>query len=113
MPTTMEVAKKLVDLCNKNKNLQAVEELYADNIVSVDAAEMPDMPKRMEGKKAVTAKNKWFFENHDVHSQDAQGPWPHDDKFMVVFTIDCTAKVGPTKGKRMKMNEGALYTVKD
>jgi ketosteroid isomerase-like protein len=113
MDSTVEVAKKLVAFCKQNKNLEAVETLYADHIVSVDAHGSDQMPKRMEGKPAVLGKNKWFFENHEIHSQSAQGPWPHDDRFIVTFTIDCTAKAGPMTGKRMQMTEAGLYTVKD
>jgi len=32
--TTQEVADKLVQLCREGKNDQAIEELYADNVVS-------------------------------------------------------------------------------
>jgi len=113
MPTTLEIDKRLVELCKQNKNLQAVEELYADNIVSLDAHGDEKMPRRMEGKQAILGKNKWFFDNHDVHKQDALGPWPHDDQFIVAFTIDVTPKVGPMAGKRFTMQEGALYTVKN
>jgi len=113
MASTMDVAKRLVELCKQNKNLQAVEELYADDIVSIDAHGDEKMPARMEGKQKIIGKNKWFFENHDVHKQDAEGPWPNADKFVVVFSIDLTAKTGPMAGKRFQMKEAALYTVKN
>ena len=48
MPTTLEIGKRLVELCKQNKNLQAVEELYADNIVSLDAHGDEKMPRRMD-----------------------------------------------------------------
>ena len=35
------------------------------------------------------------------------------DRFIVRFTYDVTAKSGPMAGKRMKLDEAALYAVKD
>jgi ketosteroid isomerase-like protein len=113
MATTREIGKRLVDLCNQMKNLDAVNELYADNIVSIDAHGDEKMPRRMEGKQAVLGKNKWFFDMHEIHSSKASGPMLHDDRFAVYFTLDCTPKDGPFKGKRMKMEEVGLYEVKD
>jgi hypothetical protein len=110
---TRDIGKKLVELCNAGKNLQAVEQLYAPNVVSLEIHDMPDMPARMEGIEACKKKNKWWFENHTIHSSSAQGPWPHDDRFIVLFKIDVTAKVGPMAGKRMQAEEAGLYTVKN
>ncbi len=74
---------------------------------------MPNMPARMEGIEAVRKKAHWWFENHEIHGGKAEGPWPHGDRFIVKFFLDVTAKTGPMAGKRMKMDEAALYTVKD
>ena len=113
MASTMEIGKKLVALCNAGKNMDAVNQLYADNIVSVETHDMPGMPARMEGKAKIIEKTKWWFDNHEIHSSTAEGPWPHGDRFIVLFAIDVTAKAGPMAGKRMAMKEGALFTVKD
>lgn len=113
MDATLEVGKKLVDLCNKGENLKAVDTLYSPNIVSVETHDMPDMPAKMEGIAAIRKKNQWWLDNHEVHSGKALGPWPHKDRFIVHFDYDVTAKAGPMAGKRMKMEETALYTVKD
>ena len=74
---------------------------------------MPDMPARMEGLPAIKGKNDWWIKNHDVHSGEANGPWPHGDRFIVHFKYDVTSKAGPMAGKRMQMEETALYTVKN
>ena len=68
---------------------------------------------RMEGIEAIRKKNQWWFENHEIHSSGAKGPWPHGDRFIVLFKIDVTAKAGPMAGKRMQAEEAGLYTVKD
>jgi len=51
--------------------------------------------------------------NHEVHGGTASGPFPHDDRFIVVFDFDITPKVGPAAGQRITMQEAGLYTVKD
>jgi ketosteroid isomerase-like protein len=113
MPTTMEVAKKLVDLCRQGKFAQAGEELYAPSIVSIETHGTPEMPARMEGIEAIRKKGQWWEENHTVHSCEVKGPWPHGDRFIVTFNMDVTATGGKMKGQRMQFEEAALYTVKD
>jgi hypothetical protein len=71
------------------------------------------MPARMEGLAAILGKAEWWEKNHEVHSGQAEGPWPHGDRFIVRFKYDVTAKAGPMAGKRMMLDEAALYTVKD
>lgn len=111
--TTMEVGTKLVELCKKGKAMEAISSLYAPNIVSIEAMANPAMPQRQEGIAAIKKKAEWWEANHEIHSADAQGPWPHGDRFIVRFQYEVTAKAGPMAGKRMKLDEAALYTVKN
>ena len=114
MPSnTDEVGRRLVELCSQGKNLQAVDELYAPDVVSIETHSMPEMPARMQGIDATRRKNQWWFENHEIHNTGARGPWPHGDRFIVLFTIDVTAKAGPMAGKRMQAEEAGLYTVRN
>ena len=113
MGDTMQVGKKLVELCRQGKNVEAVSTLYSPNVVSIEAMAMPDMPARMEGLPAIKKKNEWWINNHEIHSGEANGPWPHGDRFIVHFKYDVTSKAGPMAGKRMQMEETGLYTVKD
>lgn len=109
--TTQEVGQKLVDLCKQGQNLQAIETLYSPDIVSVEAVAMPGQPSaEMTGIDAVLGKGKWWMENHEVHSAGCEGPFPHGDRFIVHFKYDVTNK---PSGRRMQMDEAALYTVKD
>lgn len=110
---TMTVAKRLVELCTAGKNLQALDELYNPNIVSIEPHSMPDMPARMEGIEAIRGKNKWWFENHEIHGTTIDGPWPNGDRFIIRMGVDITSKTGPYAGKRMQFEEAALYTVKN
>lgn len=113
MATTMEIGKKLVDLCRQGKAKEAIDTLYAPNIVSIEAQGSPAMPQRMEGLAAIKGKTEWWEKNHQVHKAEADGPWPHGDRFVVRFKFEVTAKAGPMAGKRFSMDEAALYTVKD
>jgi len=108
--TALDVGKKLVDLCRKGKNDEAIEQFYAKDIVSIEAGAPPGMDKKTEGKEKVKAKSKWWAENHEVHSAEIVGPFPNDDKFTTLYKIDVTFK--PEK-KRFKMEEICLYTVKN
>jgi len=110
--TINEVARRLVELCNTDRAEQAVTELYSENIVSIEGADMPQMPARLEGLEALAAKGSWWEENHEVHETRVDGPYIglRDDQFIARFEIDATFK--PT-GKRTSMRECALYTVKD
>lgn len=113
MSNTMDVGKKLVELCRQGKAMEAIKTLYSPNIVSIEAMSSPAMPARMEGLDAIIGKAEWWEKNHEVHSGQAEGPWPHGDRFIVRFKYDVTAKSGPMAGKRMMLDEAGLYTVKD
>lgn len=113
MPSTFEVGQKLITLCREKKNIEAVNTLYAANIVSIEAMAMDNMPARMEGIDAIRKKNQWWMDNHTIHSSAVSGPFPHGDRFVVYYNYDVTANTGPMAGQRMQMEEAALYTVKD
>ena len=113
MATVMEIGMKLVELSSKNNGVEAVDTLYGDEIVSVEAEAMPGGQQVTTGKAAIRAKNVWWVENQEIHKLEVTGPWPHGDRFIVHYKIDCTCKAGPMAGKRMNMEEAALYTVKD
>jgi ketosteroid isomerase-like protein len=107
------IGKKLVALCQQGKNLEAIQTLYAPNVVSIEAMAMPGNPTRLEGLDAIVKKSKEFAANSTIHSSSVEGPWPHGDRFIVTFSIDMTAKAGPMAGQRMQMKEAALFTVKN
>jgi hypothetical protein len=113
MATPFEVGQKLVSLCRENKNVEAVDALYAPNIVSLEAKAHGDMPARMEGIDAIRKKNQWWLDNHTIHANTVSGPFPHGDRFIVHYKIDVTPKAGPMAGKRMQAEETGLYTVRD
>jgi len=105
--TTIEVANRLVELVKAKKEVEAMDELYHPDIVTVEPA-----GEMREGKGIDVCKKKaeWFnsmFENHGV---EILGPYPNEDKFAVHYNYDLTAKEG---GHRFNMLEVALYQVAD
>ena len=113
MASTLEVGQKLVEFCKQNRNVDAVNALYAPDVVSIEAAEHPGMPRRQEGIDAIRGKNEWWLDNHTIHSTTVSGPFPHGERFIILYKTDVTSKVGPMAGKRMQVEEAGLYTVRD
>ncbi len=110
---TMSVGKKLVEMCKAGKHKEAIDKLYDQKIVSIEAAAPPGGAQRTDGMEAIKGKNTWWEQNHEVHSSQVDGPFPHGDRFIVRFKYDVTAKAGPMAGKRFTMDEAGLYTVKN
>ncbi len=108
--SALEIGKRLVALSQADKGLEAVDTLYDEKIVSIEGQGTDEMPARMEGIEAVRGKSVWWYDNHEVHSSSAVGPFcgHREDQFAVLFEIDVTFK--PT-GERSRMSEVALYTV--
>lgn len=107
---TLEVGRKLVELCRKGDNLAAVNSLYADEVDSQEAMAMPGMPDHLHGIEAIRRKNREWMQTMEVHSMDVSGPFPLGDRFAVYYKVDATDK---TNKKRMKFEEVGLYTVRN
>ncbi len=106
-----QVGKELIQLCQTGKGMEAIEKLYDDSIVSIEARADGALPRKMQGKGEIIGKNKWWYENMEVHSMEAKGPFPHgEDRFAAVFNIDVTNKQDQ---QRIQMEEVGLYEVKN
>ncbi len=107
---TGAVAEELVAFCRAGRNIDAINTLYSPDIVSIESMGNEQMPREMKGIDAIRQKNNWWSDNNEVHSAEAEGPFVGEGQFAVRFAYDCTFK--PT-GQRQKMEEMALYAVKD
>jgi hypothetical protein len=104
---TQEIAKSFTDLCKAGKFEEAGSKFWSDDVVSIEP--MTGDMARLQGRKAVEGKGKWWADNHDLHSVKIDGPFLNGDEFTVGFEMDVTPK-----GKaRMKMREIGLYKVKN
>jgi len=111
--TTKEIADQLVALCRAGRNLEAVDTLLSDSVVSVEARGDEVMPALMSGKEAIRGKNQWWVANHKIHSAEVKGPFPNGDRFTVLYNFVITPLVGPMAGRKVRMEEVALYSVAD
>ena len=107
-----EIGKRLVQLCQQGKGLDAVDTLYSEKIVSIEAQGSDALPARMEGVDAIRGKNTWWYDNHEVHESTAAGPYcgHRDNQFAVHFAMDVTFK---PSGERSQLVEVGIYTVED
>ncbi len=109
--TLTKVANTLVGYCREGKEAQGLNELYAKDAVSVEAADMSGQGAETKGLDGIKGKHDWWFGAHDVNSQKVEGPFFHgNDRFGVIFDVDVTEKA--TKQRR-KMRELGVYTVKN
>jgi ketosteroid isomerase-like protein len=113
MSDARTIGTKLVEYCRNGLNLDAIASLYSPDIVSVEAVSSEMIPGETRGIDNVVEKNKLWFSANEVHHASAEGPFPHRDRFAVVFHYETSAKEGARKGHRVKFDEVAVYTVKD
>ena len=104
---TQEVAQELVSLCRQGKFAEAGEKYWADDVLSVEP--MGENPES-RGKQAARAKGEWWSTHHETHDVKVEGPYINGDDFTVQFIMDVTNK---DNHQRLKMDEVALYNVKD
>ena len=110
--TAIEIGSQLVQLANDGKDAEAVDRLYSEKIVSIEGQGSEEMPARQEGLEAIRAKHQWWYDNHEIHSATATGPFcgHRDDQFVVKFDLDVTPKAS---GERMQMSEVGIFTIAD
>lgn len=110
---TQKVATRLAELCSAGKNIDAIKELYADNVKHVEVMDGPGCARITEGKAAVMEKAEKFHKITTVHSASCGKPVVNGDQFVVPMSMDCTCSEGPMANQRMNMTETALYTVRN
>ena len=107
--TTQDVANRFHELAQTGKWDQIQLELYADDAVSIEADSMPG-EKVAKGKEAIKQKAVKFQEmTEEMHGGYSNKPQVAGNHFAVVMGMDVTMK---GQG-RMKMDEVAVYQVKD
>lgn len=107
---TEEVATKVVELVRKQAWYEALDTLYDDNIVSVEAYSAGGGPTETRGKEGVRGKIDWWVNAMEVHSFKASEPFIAHDRFVVQYDADVTDKQSK---QRRQMSEVGVYTVKD
>jgi hypothetical protein len=103
--TTEEVAKKVVELVRKQAWYDALDTLYDQDIVSVEAT-----APESRGKEAVRGKIDWWVNAMEVHSFKASEPFVAHDRFVVQYDADVTEKESK---QRRQISEVGVYIVKN
>jgi hypothetical protein len=106
--TTIDIAKKYVELCKTHQHELIVRTLFSPDIASLEALAPPGGAAESRGTMAIVEKGKRWAENHEVHSLKVEGPWPNGDRFIVRFVYDVTNR---PSGRRFTVDETALFTV--
>lgn len=103
------VGLRLVELARANQDAKAVEELYDENIVSIEVmGGANDEPQIGKGIDAIYEKHAWWESVATVHDIDIEGPFAGngDDHFVVRYQMDVTME-----GQRSQVSEVGVYTV--
>ncbi|MBM2576218.1 nuclear transport factor 2 family protein [Jannaschia sp. Os4] len=105
-----EIADELVKGCREGREGENLGRLYAEDAVSVEAADNGG-GRVTEGLDGIRGKHAWWDANFEVHSAQVSDPMPHgDDRFAVIFEMDATEKAS---GQRWQMKEVGVYHVAD
>ena len=108
------LAHEFVDLCNQGKNFDVMEQMYAPDIVSVEAS-----GEQVAGKRPVIDKSRKWGASNTINSEKVRGPFldgtngagdRSSGQFAVHYTFDVTPK---STGQRVTLEEVGLYTVKN
>lgn len=108
-----QIATELVEGCRAGgaKVRENLDKLYADDAVSVEAADMSGQGRETHGKPGIHGKHDWWDKSMEEHATTITGPFYHgDDQFSVLFDVDAT---DTNTGERFQMKEIAVYHVKD
>jgi len=108
--TTEEIGKKVVELTRRQAWREAVDTLYANDIVSVEAQGMGGESPEKRGLEAVRGKTEWWVNAMNVYDIKVTGPFVAHDRFVVLYDIEFGEK---TSNERIRMSEAGVYTVKD
>lgn len=107
----MKTAQTLVQYGRDDKEAQGLNELYASNAVSIEAADMGGGNVVTEGLDNIHGKHEWWGNAMEVHSKKIEGPYLHgDNQFSVIYELDATQK---ENNERMAMKEVGVYTVEN
>jgi ketosteroid isomerase-like protein len=109
---TEKVGKRLAELIDGRKNLDAIKELYADNAKHVEVMGGPGCDRICEGKANLLEKAEQFHKSITIHGHTVGKPITNGEQFILPMSLDSTFNDGPMAGTRMNMEETALYTVK-
>jgi hypothetical protein len=107
---TKQIAKRLKELCDKGEFEGALNELFAEDAVSIEAMAGNGFEKETKGLPAIRKKGElWNSMVEQFHGSSLSEPVVAGQSFALAMTIDATMK---GRG-RTTMTELCIYRVKD
>jgi len=110
---TQEIGTKLVAYIREGKTDEAHAELYSDDIVSIENPLEPNEASPYQKREGMAAKKKfgqeWAASIKEIHDDYIGEPVFAVNSFAVNMGMDVTMQ----SGERVKMDELAIYRVKD
>jgi ketosteroid isomerase-like protein len=105
------IATRLVKLCREGKFVEAQQELYADDAISIEPeGQPPGALGNVKGMEPIFEKKRQFNAGlEQVHGVSMSDPLIAGNWFTAVLTLDATAK----GGGRVSLNEICVYRVRD
>ena len=108
--SVLKVAEDLMALYREGRYLEAIDELYAGDVVSMEAEPPPGGERVGRGKVAVRDRHTAWLERHDLHNFRIEGPYLDGaNRFAVRMWFDMTDKAS---GERKMFDEVALYEMR-
>lgn len=109
--TLTEIANELVAGCREGRETDNLGKLYADDAVSVEAADPGGMGRETAGLEGIRGKHAWWEGAFEVLEANIEGPYEHgDDKFAVHFKMKTKNK---ENNEVSDMAEVGIYHVAD
>ncbi len=87
---TKEIAENLVKWCNANEEHKCYEQLYSQDIISIEMEGSENQVAR--GMQEVAKKGEWWEANLEVHATKTSAPTVADNWFSVRHEMDITHK---------------------
>jgi len=108
--TTNEIAERLVALCRQGQFETAQQELFAEDVVSIEPYGTAKFPKETRGLNALLEKGRQFTALiEQVHSLSISTPLVAANAFTCAMHLDLTLK----GHGRVTNHELCIYEVKD
>ncbi|MEL6517926.1 MAG: nuclear transport factor 2 family protein [Pseudomonadota bacterium] len=107
--TLSEIANELVAGCREGREAENLAKLYAEDAVSVEAADPGGMGREAKGLEAIRGKHAWWESAFEFLEGTIDGPYEHgDDRFAVHFKLKTKNK---ETGEVSDMAEVGVYHV--
>lgn len=105
-----DVAAALVAGCREGREIENLDRLYAEDAVSVEAADM-GQGRETRGRAGIRAKHDWWDAEMEMEAATVSDPYPHGaDRFAVIFSAKGRSR---STGEGFEMDEIGVYTVRD